>query len=272
MCWDLPNPQFKLCRHMRLSGATGCTSLSYSPDGKVLYAAFSDPQSNKACGVTAWDSSAQRGRVVYRREGAALYHLVPSPDGRRLAWVETYRRRRGKPRRGPDVIVFDLRAGKCIYRIGLSADIPAWLDAQPPVWTADSRTLCYGDVIRLDRMARRQVLVLTPGQGDEKRLLRDALAVGAVAGGIVLNRGPACTPMAQLISSQAPVRGLDDRPKSNDIVLCDPARPGTFVTLMPNAFAQQASGRHVVYARESGGDVIVTRAELKRPGAGPKGR
>jgi hypothetical protein len=44
---------------------------------------------------------------------------------------------------------------------------------------------------------------------------------------------------------------------------------------VPNAFAQQVAAGHLVYAQESGEDVIVLRAKLKgpaRPAAAPKGK
>ncbi|HUU21960.1 MAG TPA: hypothetical protein VM389_05435 [Phycisphaerae bacterium] len=267
MCWDLPNPQFKLCRYMQLTDAPGCTGLSYSPDGSVLYTALSDVEGHKACGVTAWDSGRQRGRTVYQRKGTAIYHLVPSPDGKHLAWVETYPRKKGQEFRGPGVVAFNLKAGKVVLRAGLSKDIPGWLDAQPPVWTADSTGLCYGDVAEIDGIWRREVKVADLAGGDEKLLVRDALAVGAVPEGIVLNRGPGCVPMSQELSSYAPPGG-SPVPRSDDVILCERARPGEFATLVPNAFAHQVTGRRLVYAQASAGDVLLLRAEVK-PASSP---
>ncbi len=270
MCYDLPNPQFTSCRHMRLDGATGCTSLSYSPDGGKLWTAFSDPKGFKVCGITGPKAGGRPTyQVLYRRTGAAIYHLVPSPDGKYLAWVETYPRKSGSPRRGPDLVVFDVAKRRARLRLALSPDIPGWLDAQPPVWMPDSRTVCYGDVTRVQGIWRREAGTVKIGREDPKPLVRDALAVGAVAEGVVLNRGPACIPMRQGLSSEAPVGSGADLPRSNDVVFCDPASKGTFVTLVPNASAQHVSGRHVVYAQVSGGDVLVLRAEIKRPKAKP---
>ena len=264
MCWDLPNPQYKLCRHVGVRDAPGCTSLSYSPRGDVLWTAFSDTEGHKTCGVTGWPAGERRGFTAYRGTGADIYHLAPSPDGTHLAWVETYPREKGRPLQGPDVVVFRIQPRKVVLRVGLSREIPGWLDAQAPVWAANSRGVCFGDVVEVDRIWRREVKVTDLTGRGEKLLARDALAVGACAEGFVLNRGPACAPMRQLISSHAPVGGGADRPAGDDVILCDPARAGKWVTLVPSAFAQQVCGRRVVYARASGDDVLILAAALKR--------
>lgn len=271
MCRDLPNPQCKRCRHMGVKGAAGCTALSFSPDGKLLWTAFSDLENFKVCGVTVWDRAAKRGREVYRKAGAAVHYLVPSPDGRHLAWVETHRRKARQPYRGPEVVVFDIQTRKVVERIELSNRIPGWLDAQPPVWTADSRAICYGDVVSLDRVHRREVRLRKLGDKRGKLLVRDALAMGAAREGIVLNRGPHCQPMAQMISSIAPP-GRGDRPVSDDVILCSPAGDAKPITLVPNAFAQDVVGDRVYYAFVNGDHMIVSRGRLKRTRRGKGGR
>ncbi len=262
MCYDLPNPQFKLCRHRRLDGATGCTALSYSPDGSTLWTAFSEPKGFKVCGITGWDSAGKRGRVLYKRTGACIHHLAPSPDGKHLAWVETHPRTGKGNDRGPEVVVFDIKARKPVHRIGLTRHIPSWLDAQRPVWTADSTAICYGDVVQRNRVFRREVYVRPLGGTDGKAVAQHALAVGAAQGAIILNRGPACVPMRQQISSVMPP-GSGGVPQTNDVILCDPSTEASPTTLVPNAFAQQVFPRRIVYARLSGDDVIVMQATLK---------
>jgi len=266
MCWDLPNPQYKLCRYMGVKDATGCTAMSYGPRGRMLWTAFSDPEHYKACGVTGWDSAKRRGRTLYRRTGACIYHLAPSRDGKHLAWVETFQRKPRKAFRPPDVVVFDVAVGKVHSRIGLAKHIPGWLDTQPPVWTTDSQAVCYGDVVTENRVFRREVRLLPLGKGSVRALARDALAVGAAAEGIVVNRGPGCVPMAQGLSSFAPPGG-GATPRTNDVLLCGPSETEPSV-LVPDAFAQQVAGGHVVYARTSGDDVLVLRAKLVREKAG----
>ncbi|MGB2824231.1 MAG: hypothetical protein WBF17_24875, partial [Phycisphaerae bacterium] len=261
MCYDLPNPQFKLCRHRRIDGA-GCTALSYSPDGQTLWTAFSEPKDFKVCGVTGWDSGRGRGRVLYKRTGACIHHLAPSPDGKHLAWLETYPRKPRAAFRGPDVVVFDIKAGKPVHRIGLAEHIPSWLDAQPPVWTADSTAICYGDVVERDRAFRREVYVRPLGGNDSKAIAQHALAVGAAEEGIILNRGPGCVPMRQLISSIMPP-GSGGVPPTNDVILCEPSAGASPTTLVPNAFAQQVLPGRIIYAQLSGDDVIVMQAALK---------
>ena len=270
MCYDLPNPQCKLCRHRSLSGATGCTGLSYSPDGKTLWTAFSDPEAFKVCGVTG-NAPDGTGRQFYRGSDAAIYHLSPSPDGKHLAWIETHSRKHPRLYRGPDLVVLNIKARKVVHRIALSSDIPSWLDAQPPVWSADSTAICYGDVANVNRVYRREVRLLPLGADSAKLLVRDALAVGAAAEGVILNRGPACTPMRQEISSFAPLDGAADLPRENRVILHGLSADDPQV-LVGNAFAQQVAGRHVIYAQQSGNDVIVLRAELKRLGKETGGR
>ncbi|MCK4624557.1 MAG: hypothetical protein KAV00_04545 [Phycisphaerae bacterium] len=265
MCWDLRNPQCSRPGCMRLAdkGETGCTSVSFSPDGRLVLAAYSDPKNYKSCGITE-SPQGRQSRVLYRNTGAAIYHLVPSPDGKHLAWVETHQRKAGGKYRGPDVVVLNVKTKKVVHRIGLSNHIPGWSDVQPPVWTADSKAICYGDVVKIDRVYRREVRVLGLGKKAGKVLVRDALAVGAVAEGIILNRGPGCTPMGQYISSLSPGPG-DDRPKTDNVVLCSLTGKTSPQTLVSNAYCQQVIGDRVIYAQQNADQVLVMQARLKRP-------
>jgi len=262
MCYDLPNPQFKLCRHMRIDGATGCTALSYSPDGRTLWTAFSEPKDFKVCGITGWDSVGKKARVLYKKTGACIYHLAPSPDGKHLAWLETHARKARSPYDGPEVVVFNIKARKLVDRISLTRHIPSWLDAQAPVWTADSTAICYGDVVERNRVFRREVYVRPLGGKDSRAIAQHALAVGAARGAIILNRGPASVPMRQQISSIMPP-GSGGVPPTNDVILCEPSARASPTTLVPNAFAQQVLPGRIIYAQLSGDDVIVMQAALK---------
>jgi len=267
MCWDKRNPQCGRPRYTILKGKgeTGCTSASFSPDGKVLWTAFSDPTDFKACGITEGPQGRRRGRVLYRNTGAAIYHLVPSPDGKHLAWVETHQRKTGKKYPGPEVVVLNVKTRKVVHRIGLSNHIPGWSDVQPPVWTADSKAICYGDVVKIDKVYRREVRVLGLGKKAGRVLVRDALAVGAIPEGVILNRGPGCTPMGQQISSYIPFGAADDRPQTDNVVLCSLTGKTLPQTLMPNAYCQQVIGNRLIYAQQNADRVLVMQARLKRP-------
>ncbi|MBT3201712.1 MAG: hypothetical protein HN350_17560, partial [Phycisphaerales bacterium] len=243
MMWDIKNPQLKLIGHMRLGDrkTTGCTGASYSPDGKTTWTAFSDVKSFTVCGVTEKVQGRAMSRVVYKSKGRLIHYLTPSPDGKHLAWVETFQRTRAnyKP---PNVVVVDIKSKKVIRRIVLSKHIPSWLDAKAPVWTTDSAAICYGDVIYADRLWRREVRVMPVTQGKKlanntsRLLTRDSIAIGAVDGGIVLNRGPACIPSRQSISSYAPPGTIT--PISNDIIFCSLKPKTQPETLIKNAFVQ----------------------------------
>lgn len=273
MCYDLPNPQCKRCRHMTVEGTTGCTGLTYSPDGKLLWTAFGEPHKSSRAGLTCWDAAAGKGRCVYRRGNAGIYHLVPSPDGKHLAWVETHPRKGPGTRPSTDVVVFDIQAGKAVRRIDLAPFAGNWVATPPPVWTVDSAAVCYGDVVQIDRIYRREVrlMPLAAGAAATARLLaRDAIAVGAIADGIICNRGPGCQPMAQMLSSWAPPGGTPHLPASNDVILCGLAGGDSPATLRPGAFAQQVLPGSLLYAHVSGGDVLVVRARLQRRGGPAK--
>ena len=132
------------------------------------------------------------------------------------------------------------------------------------MWTADSKAICYGDVVKIDRVYRREVRVLGLGKKAGKVLVRDALAVGAIPGGIILNRGPGCTPMGQYISSLSPGPG-DDRPKTDNVVLCSLTGKTLPQTLVSNAYCQQVMGDRLIYAQRNADQVLVMQARLKRP-------
>ena len=161
------------------------------------------------------------------------------------------------------MVILNLETRKVVQRIGLSRHVPYWRDAQPPVWTADSKALCYGDVAGVEKVYRREVRLFDLVGKKDRQLARDAVAVGATAGGIVLNRGPSCQPMAQHISSYIPPGAADDRPKTDGIVFCRLTGKAEPQTLASNAYAQQVLGDALIYARRSGEHVIVMRARLK---------
>ena len=265
MCWDVANPQFGRPRHMSLKdkGETGCTAASYSRDGKLLYTAFSDPKDFRSCGITEWKQGRPRSRILYRVAGGAIYHMVPSPDGEHLAWVETHSRKDPKKWRGLEVVVLKLKTREVVRRIRLSKHIPNWPDAQPPVWTADSKGLCYGQVRNVDDIYRREARLFDLAQKSDRMLARDAVAVGATSGGIVLNRGPACMPMAQLVSSRIAPAMVDDRPGTDGIVFCSLGGRAEPQALASSAYAQQVVGNTLISARRTGDHAIVMRARLK---------
>jgi len=265
MCWDVKNPQFSRprCYRLRDKGETGCTSVTYSPDGKLLWAAYSDPKDYKSCGVSEGPQGrGRRGRILYRRKGAVIYHLSPSLDGKHLAWVE-FQPTKAKGHDGPQVVVLDLKTRKVVHRVVLSRDIRAPWDCQPPVWTADSRAICYGtvDVAEPDRVHRRAVYVLKLGEKTSKVLLRDAVAVGAVTGGIVLNRGPACVSFGQGLKVRRMPASVTD-----DVVLCSLYGSASPITLVQRAYAQQVTPKWILYAQANGDDVLIVRAAVRRGG------
>ena len=267
MVWDINNPHFKLisCLGLGRSRATSCTAASYSPDGKTVWTAFSDVKNFTVCGVTETPQSGDRGRVVYRSKGRLIHYLTPSPDAKFLAWVETDPRKHldGNP---PEVVVVDLKSKKVVRRIGLSEYIPNWADVKAPVWTADSASICYGDVIYADRIWRREVRVMPVKKLADKtsRLLaRDSIAIGAVDGGIVLNRGPVCIPSRQGLSSYLPPGGIT--PTRNDIIFCSLKPKTQPVTLIENAFAQHVRKDKIIYSQRNGDHVIFRQATLKVP-------
>ena len=268
MKWDVKNPQFGRSKHMKLGDkdSTGCTAASYSPDGKTIWTAFGDVKGFKVCGVTENVQGRAKSRIVYRNTGRLIHYLAPSPDGKSLSWVETYPRKRGKVR-APDVVIADVKGGKVVRRIGLSKYIPGWLDAKAPVWTTDSAAICYGDVVHTDRLWRREVRVAKPSDETSRLLARDSIAIGAVDGGIVMNRGPACVPMRQSISSWAPIGSIT--PTINEIIFCSLTAETEPVTLIGNAFAQQVRRGSIVYSQRNGDDILIMRATVKLP---PKGK
>jgi len=267
MKWDIKNPQFGRSKHMKLGdkNSTGCTAGSYSPDGKTVWAAFSDVKGFKVCGVTENVRGRAKSRILYRSTGRLIHYLAPSPDGKFLSWVETYPRKRAKGS-APDLVIADVKNGKIVRRIALSKHIPGWIDAKAPVWTADSAAICYGDVVAIDRLWRREVRVTKLSDKTSRLLARDSIAIGAVSGGIVLNRGPACVPMRQSISSFAPPGSIT--PRTNDVVFCSLTAETGPVTLIGNAFAQQVSRGSIVYSQRNGDDILIMRAALKLPRKG----
>ena len=94
-------------------------------------------------------------------------------------------------------------------------------------------------------------------------LARDSIAIGAVDGGIVLNRGPVCIPSRQQLSSYAPPGGIT--PTRNDIIFCSLKPKALPVTLIENAFAQHVRKDKVIYYQHNGDDVLFMQATLKVP-------
>ena len=91
--------------------------------------------------------------------------------------------------------------------------------------------------------------------------------VGAAAQGLVLNRGPGCTPMRQHISSFIPPGRV--MPTVDEIILADPAGARAPQTLLSGAFAQQVVGDRLVYVQASGEDMLVMSVRMgSRKGAG----
>jgi len=266
MRWDMPNPQCGRPRHMVLKdkGETGCTAASYSHDGKALFTAFSDPRDFRSCGVTEMPAVGEkrRGRVLYRKAGGAIYHLVPSPDDKRLAWIETHSRK-AKPIAGPEVVIVDRKSAKVLRRIALSEHVWGWADAQPPVWSADGKAICYGSVVQDKRFFRREVrLAEVDGKGD-RLLLRDGLAVGATPAGIVVQRGARCQPakmgIVSFVDPGHPIYGKEE------VTLCPTHPDAGAQTLIEGAFVQQVIGRRIVFAQRDGDRVVVKSAEIRPP-------
>ena len=271
MMWDIKNPQFKLIKHMRLGDrkVTGCTSATFSPDGKTTWTAFSDIKDFTVCGVTENVQGRAMSRAIYKSKGRLIHYLTVSPDAKFLAWVETYRWK-GADYKAPEVVVVDVKSKKVVRRITLSKDVHGWLDAKAPVWTTDSAAICYGDVVMANRNWHRVVRVMPVKKLADKtsRLLaRHSVAIGAVDGGIVLNRGPLCVPSRQSNSSfiAMGVGAGTIPPTSNDIIFCSLKPKTQPVTLIKNAFAQHVLKNNVIYNQRNGDDVLFMKARIKLP-------
>jgi hypothetical protein len=264
MKWDIKKPQFGRARHMVLgdNDSTSCTSASYSPDGKILWTAFGDPKDFKACGITEKTQGRDKSRVVYRNTGRLIHHLTPSPNGKLLSWVETSSSKLAKSV-APDVVIVDIKSRKVIRRIGLSNHGISWLGAQAPVWTADSAGICYGDVVKIGRLWRREVRITKLSDKTSRLLARDSIAIGAADGGIVLNRGPSCVPMSQHFSSWRGPGGIT--PTTDTVIFCSPAAKVKPTTLINNASAQHVRAGKIIYSQLNGNDILIMRATLKLP-------
>ena len=261
MRWDVPNPQCGRPRHMVLKdkGETGCTAATYSHDGKAVFTAFSDPKDFRSCGVTEMAIGGKsRGRVLYRKAGGAIWHLVPSPDDTRLAWIETHSRK-GKPVRGPEVVIVDRKSAKVIRRIGLTEHVWGWDDAQPPVWSADGKAICYGRVVQHNHLIRREVRLAEVDGKADRALLGNALAVGATPAGIVVQYGRGCEPAKMSITSAVDVLCA----KEWNVMLCPTDRKASPQMLIEEANVQQVIGRRIVLAERDGDRIVVKSAEIR---------
>ena len=244
--WSLPRP-----RQSGGGAAPGsrltATAVTFGPAGKGLWRAESDLEKYASCRVIG------PGGVAYKSAGFAIYHLAPSPDGRRLAWVEqspTWRRKSA-------VVVMDLKSRKVVRRVELHRH-----GGGPLVWAAGGKTLCYPDLVRVDRIYRSEIRALGLADGKTRLIARDAKALGALGDRLLANRGPACMPAMQFASSSAPRPGLDPRPRRNEIILLDLTKDSEPVCLAPGTFAQQLIGRDLIYAEANGPDVIIWRAPI----------
>ena len=122
----------------------------------------------------------------------------------------------------PAEIVFDRKAGKQRLRYELGEGVPRFLEAQPPVWAADSKAVCFGDVVQRDRVHVREVSVWSPAGGDDPRVVAEsAWCGGAASAGLIVQRGPSATPFRQLLSSYAPPASV--LPRTESVLLVDPA-------------------------------------------------
>jgi len=253
--WDLPLPQ-AASRGYGVRGAPSCTAVSFGPTGKGMYWAYSNLVTREVAAVVA----PGRAAVVYRTKDVGIFHLTPSPDGKRLAWVEMPPRTRRTVE--PTLAVLDIATRKVIHREFLSTHIVGWRDMAPPVWSADGKVLCFGDVVQAERAYRREVRAITLADGTVRPVLRDAVAVGAVGRYLLLNRGPACSPYRQSLSSYAPPRGT--LPERNNVLACDLAEPASsLVTLIPNAFAQEVVESALIHTVKDGGNLLIFKTLLK---------
>ncbi|MGB2822334.1 MAG: hypothetical protein WBF17_15215, partial [Phycisphaerae bacterium] len=272
--WTLPVPQ-QSGGGIAKPAERSHTAVTFGHTGDACWRAESDLREHSSCRVVG-----PKG-MLYGGEGFAIHHLVPSPDGRHMAWVEVppWKRRRrpaaapaareATARAGlrgrtpaeqvaPCLVVMDIAAAKIVHRIRLPR-----FPGDPPVWAAGGKVLCYGHIAEINRVFRREIQALDLASGTARLVVRDAKAVGAVGGSLIANRGPACVPMMQHSSSYAPPPGTDDRPKNDAIVLCSLAEDSQPVVLLRGAFAQEVLGRDLIYAEENGPDVIVWKAALK---------
>jgi hypothetical protein len=271
--WSLPLDQ-EFGGGLGANAKRSHTAVSFDAAGKGFWRAESDLRHYGSCRVLG-----PKG-VVYEGKGFAIHHVVPSPDGRHVAWAEMppwpKRRRSGlspaekeraarmgqrekaPPPPTPAIVILDVATRKVVRRIALSRYSSPW-----PLWAGGGKRLCYGEISQIRRVYRREIKALRLADGTTRVVLRDARPIGALGRWLVANRGPACIPMTQHTSSYAPPPGTDPRPKRDEIVLCDLETEAAPRTLLVGAFAQQLVGRDLVYARKNGPDVVVSKAPLK---------
>ena len=274
--WDTPVPQ-QAGGGATKGAARSHTAVTYAAAGKQLWHAQSDLRKYTSARI-----SGDRG-VVYEAKGVAIYGLTTSPDGKLLAWTEASphgkrarpadpadadaveanaRARLGKPappKAAPrfSLVVMDPKVKKVVHRVGMRQR-----PGGPLVWAGGGKLLCYDDVAEVERIFRAEVKALDVTDGKIKLVARDGRPVGAVGSWLIINRGPACIPMRQHLSSFIPPDAKDDRPQANAIVLCDLAGGTKPRVLLPGALAQQVVGGQLIYAYKSGKDVLVMKASL----------
>ena len=271
--WDLPLPQ-QSGGGISKDSLRSHTAVSFAPSGKTLWRAESDLRTYLSCRIVGPEG------VIYSGSGFAIYYLVPSPDGKHLAWVEQapdVRKRAGAGAAAKEaaarlglkvpgvpppwrsrIVVMALANRKVLHRVELQQHCDS-----PPVWADGGKLVCYSDAALIGRIHRRELHALSLADGKSRLLVRDAKAVGAIGRWLVANRGPGCIPLIQLTSSFAPPPGTDPRPKRNEIVLIPLVGEAEPLPLIADAFAQQLLGRDLIYAEENGPDVIVWRATVR---------
>jgi len=271
--WTVPLPQ-QSGGGLDLGAKRSHTSVTYACRGTALWRAESDLRDYASCRVVGPNG------VLYKGRGFAIHDLSPSPDNRHIAWTEVpapRRRRRGAvpgaakeaaaragvkgkadpPPVGTSTVIVDTKTRKVVRRIPLSMNV-----CGPVVWAAGGDVLCYGDVVKIGKLYRREVKAMTVATGDSKLIVRDAKAVGVLGGRLVCNRGPACTQTVMMGSSYMPPPGTDPRPQTDSIVLCDLDKDAEPIPLRTGAYAQQVVGDALIYAEINGSHVIVWKVKL----------
>jgi hypothetical protein len=254
---DTPVRQWQKVDRQHAPNATIPTAISYSPDGKQIWMAYGVPKTSAACSV------AGESGIVYQRDSRTIYHMSPSPDGKRLAWLEVPDRRGDGDQ--PELVVFEIAERKETHRIAQDRDARG-PDSQPPVWAEDGKTLLYGNLGHGPKRGAwwREVFALELATGRSRMIATDAIAVGTMGELVVLNVGPAAITFREMFSSlhEAGAHAAPTRQTINVARLST----GEVVELMEDAYAQQVVGDWLVYMRPepSGRDQTATRVTFSR--------